>query len=189
MFMAEEDQFARIRDIEAAHRRFKWYATVAIVVLAGSIVIVMLRTQPRKTVEAREFLLKDQSGQVLARLGATGLTGTCLEILGKAKEASATICAGDESGSDLQLTTHRGQSRAYLSAGGKLYEALGQTIAPSLIIADGDGANLLSVAVGPKARFLLGHGSEENSVVISISQDKPRISISTKAGKVLWSAP
>lgn len=187
--MAEQDSFTKIRELEAEHRRFKWYTALAFIVLTGLIVIVMLRVLPRKTIEAREFLLKDRSGQILARLGATELSGTCFEILGKKKDASATLCAGDESGSDLQLTTHHGQSRAYLSAGGKMFEALGQSITPSLTITDGDSASLLSAAVGPKTRLLLGHGSEEDSVVISISQDKPRITISTKAGKVLWSAP
>jgi hypothetical protein len=178
----------RIERLERANRRIKWALGLYMLLSALFAVFVLLR-HPRKenTLEANEFVVTDKAGHVMARLGSSPV-GTCLEILGKTKEATATLCAGDESGSELLLTTHHGRSRAFLSAGGKFYESVGQTVLPGLIIAEVNGGSI-SASVGTEGKLGLDLVKEQNAVVISVPESKPAISLLGKDGKTLWTAP
>ncbi len=184
----ENTSLFRIEKLEAENRRIKWGLGLCIVLLAlFTILILTERVRTKNTLEAKEFLLRDRSGQVVARLGSNSV-GTCFEILGKTKGASAIMCAGDESGSDLLLTTRHGESRAFLSAGGRMYESVGESMLPGLIIAE-NGAGVISATVGTKGKLAFGPGTGQNAVVISVPQTKPTIDLLGNNGKTLWNAP
>ena len=90
------------------------------------------RRHPR-TVEANEFLLRGQSGNIAARLGQEGLGDTCLTLMAKGKIAVASLCVQDEEGSSLDLHNLKSESRATLTPGFYTYEPLMQ-IRPALVI-------------------------------------------------------
>jgi hypothetical protein len=182
-----ENEFSfRIEKLETENRRIKLILCFCVVVLGVFTAFVLReRVRAKDTLEAKEFLLKDQSGQTLARL-SSGSVGTCFEILGKTNQASAMLCAGDESGSDLLLTTEHGTSRAFLSAGGRMYESVGESILPSLMIAQ-DGKGLVRATVGTNQN--LGLHADQNAAVTSISKTQPTINLLDNNGKILWTAP
>ena len=86
-----------------------------------------------KTVEANEFLLRGQSGNIAARLGQEGLGDTCLTLMAKGKVAIASLCVQDGEGSSLDLHNLKSESRATLTPGFYTYEPLMQ-FRPALVI-------------------------------------------------------
>lgn len=176
----ENDSLLRIEKLESSNRRIKWYLGLYILTSIPLIVLPLMRAsrQAGQTFEAREFLVRDKSGHVTARLGSSPV-GTCLEILGESKEATATLCAGDKSGSDLLLTTHHAASRALLSAGGKIYESADGTVLPTLMIAE-EGEGIVTATVGADSALALGR---------RVGQKAPAIDVLDGNGKTLWTAP
>jgi hypothetical protein len=178
----------RIHKIERENRLLKGIIAVHVILsLAFATFVFLERARTKNSLEAKEILLKDQSGRVAARLGSNSI-GTCLEILGKTKRAAAAICVGDESGSDLLLTTDHGDSRAFLSAGGKMYESAGENVQPSLTIAR-NGEGLITATMGAGGDSTPAQQSAESTASISVSQTKPAISLVDKNGKILWIVP
>lgn len=184
----EKTSLLRIEKLETENPRIKWGLGLCIILFTlSTLLMVTERVKTKSTLEAKEFLLRDQAGRVAARLGSSS-RGTCFELLGRTKEASALMCAGDESGSDLLLTTRHGESRAFLSADGRMYETVDGTILPGLFIAE-NGAGIISATVGTKGKLAFGPGTGQNAVVISVPQTKPTIDLLANDGKTLWNAP
>jgi hypothetical protein len=140
----------------------------------------------KHTVQTQELVLKNQSGQVVARLGSRS-SAACLEILGQTKDASAMLCAGDETGAGLVLTTHHGDSRALISAGGKMYETIDNSVPPSILIAQA-GKGLVSLTVGTDRSLGVAQKDGGNSGAVSVLGQRPTVSLFDEHGKVLWSA-
>jgi hypothetical protein len=86
-----------------------------------------------KTIEANEFLLRGQSGNIAARLGQESFGDTCLTLMAKGKVAVASMCVQDEEGSSLDLHNLKSESRATLTPGFHTYEPAMQ-IRPALVI-------------------------------------------------------
>jgi len=186
--MVENESLSRLERLEKENRRIK-LALIFCLVLSTvfAFVATMGYVRTKNTVDAKEFLLRDQSGQIVARFGSRSV-GTCLEVFGKTKNASATLCAGDESGSGLALTTNHGESRAVLSAGGTMYESIGESMPPSLIIAK-NGEGLVNMTVGTDQGLRLARQAGANSILMSVPSARPSISLLDKSGRTLWSSP
>ena len=176
----------RIEKMERANRRIRWFSALLIVLI--TLLLFAWRMERKDVVQAKEFILKDDSGAVVARLSHTNW-GTCLELTGKGQASEASLCVGDDYGSSLQLTNQHGADRAFLSAGLRMVEGPG-TLSPGLVIAKDDGKSLISVSLGTETKLVVGQGTEKNSlVVLATPQMKPTIRILDSTGKTLWTTP
>ena len=92
----------RLLALEHQNRRFKRFGAALLVVLA--LVVVMGQAAPKKTIEANEFTLKDESGNIRARLFVTAKTTTKMTVPGFAEpvpvtyQAKPTLALYDEKG-------------------------------------------------------------------------------------------
>jgi hypothetical protein len=187
--MVDHDQILlRIGKAERENRRMR-LALICSIVLSMAAVTLALTSHfhAKEVIQTQELLLKNQSGQIVARLGSRP-SGACLEILGKTKDASAMLCAGDQTGADLVLTTHHGDSRVLVSAGGKMYETIHDEVPPSLLIAQA-GKGLISLKIGTDRSLGIAQENEENSAAVSVLGQRPAVSLLDQNGKELWSAP
>lgn len=184
----EQQLLARIEKLEVANLRLKRAGAVCLLLLTALGVFVAFRKAPNGTVQANEFLLKDSHGETVAKL-STKAFGTCFEIFGREKAAGAELCAGDDYGASLSLTNHHGESKAFISAGSRQFESIGGSFVPTLLISERDGKNLVSATLGRDAKLIVGHGTEENSFVISATQSKSTASLIGPNGKAHWTVP
>jgi len=171
---------ARVEKLESENRKIRW--ACLILALAVAALLVSSREQFRGKIEVRELAVKDDSGTVIARLGADK-HGTCLELTVKSRASSAALCVDNFYGSNLDLKNSSPESAASLSAGRKLYEG-GNRIVPGLFIKGEDGKNMLAVNVGSEARLLLGRSEEYSSVLLSAGQ-QPSIQIHDAHGNAV----
>jgi hypothetical protein len=186
--MSDENELVkRIEKVERQNRRMAWFGgSLFLIVLFTSLFFARAATR-KDVLQAKEFILRDDSGRVLARLSNDGW-GTCLELRGKERVSEAYLCVGDHYGSSLTLLNEHGSTRAFLSAGFEMHEG-GRSLVPGLVIAEADGRNLISANLGPDVKLVVGHGTEENSIVMSTPEGKPAIKVVGNAGKALWTAP
>ena len=187
--MSEQDTWLlRIEGIERENRRLKLVLLAsALLSMVAIALVVVSHFHEKRILAAREFLLKDSSGDVVARLGS-GAVGACLEVFGKTKDASAVLCAGDDAGANLLLTTHHGDSRALMSAGGKMYETVNAPAVPSLLIAQG-GKGFVSLTIGTDRSLGIPHSGKQETAAVSLLGDRPAINLLDSNGKALWTAP
>lgn len=184
--MTEQEILGKIRQLEVRSSRIKWLGLTLIAILAALSFVDRLQSHKTRTVVTSELLLTDTHGKVVATL-STKEGHACLNLDGQDGLARAQLCAGDEYGASLDLTTHKGQTRAILSAGTKLTEGGGE-LTPSLIISEKDGEHLVSASVGENTKVLIGHGTERDSIILS-SRGRPTISVAGESGKIEWSVP
>jgi hypothetical protein len=178
-----------IERLGAQNRRMKWLLSLLSLLFALLVAWVYLQIGRQKnTMEVQELLLKDRLGQVVARLG-TSPAGTCLDLLGKKKVATAEICVADETGSVLSLINDRGDSRALLTAGVRLFESMRESLPPGLTISKANGTYLIDASLGPETKLTVGGGAEHSAVVLSVPRDKPSITVLNSDGKARWTAP
>ena len=173
----------RIEKLESSRRRRGWAAVVLLVTLAGF--AVWVQTRKPGVVEAREFVVKDASGNVVARLGGTGYGSTCLGLMGTEKVTYASLCVDNHYGSNLQL--ENGLIRAFLSAGADGKEGPGRLL-PAFGIAE-EGGNSAAISVGEETTLELGPGIEKNAVKIAAGKAGPTIHMYDAKGKTIWTAP
>jgi hypothetical protein len=187
--MSDEDRWLlRIENIERENRRLKLVLLLSTLLsMVALALIVTSHFHEKRVLEAQELLLKDSSGDVVARLGSRAV-GACFELFGKTKDASAVLCAGDDAGADLLLTTHHGDSRALVSAGGKMYETVGATTVPSLLIAQG-GKGFVSLTIGTDRSLGIPHSDAQKTAAVSVLGERPAINLLDSNGKTLWTAP
>ena len=176
----ENALLVRLERLERANRR-TWFSALLIFLILV-LVLALWRIERKDLLQAKEFILKDESGEVVARLGHKNLE-TCLELTGKRQASAASLCVGNDYGSSLLLTNQHGADRAFLSAGLRdLY--------PGLVIATDDGKRLISASLGTETKLVVGQGTEQNSlVVLTTPENKATLRIVGSTGKTLWTAP
>jgi hypothetical protein len=81
-----EDLLDRLARLEKQNRRFKLLAVATLV--GVTLLLVMGQASPKKTVEANEFILRDDSGNIRARLFMAAKQTTKLTIEGKSVPAT-----------------------------------------------------------------------------------------------------
>ena len=81
-----EDLLGRLVRLEKQNRRFKLLAVATLV--GVPLLLVMGQASPKKTVEANEFILRDDSGNIRARLFMAAKQTTNLTIEGKSVPAT-----------------------------------------------------------------------------------------------------
>lgn len=177
----------KIENLEAQNRRLKLTGMALCLLLSAALLLSWVATIRKGVLTANEFVLKDRSGRVLARLGSDG-SETCFQLMGEANGATASLCAGDEVGTSLMLDNRRSQSRAFLSAGTKLREGPG-TILPGIVITHSNGKDVISATVGDESEFLVGQEDGEHSIILSSGKTKPSISLFGVSQSPLWKTP
>jgi hypothetical protein len=181
----ENELLPRIERLESQIFKIKLTGILFVILIAGFAAKSLITKGP---LTVTGLSLADSQGRIVGKLGTSSLAGTCLELMGSANVASVELCAGDDSGSALTLFTDHGKTRAFLSAGSVLLEGGGR-LAPSLVIAEADGKNLVSAMVGTETRLIVGHGTGEASAVVSVSGSKAAIRMVDASGKTSWSSP
>jgi hypothetical protein len=98
-----EDLEERLLKLEEQNRRFKQFGAVVLAVAA--VIVVMGQAPAKKTVEANEFILRDDSGNVRARLFVTTKSTTSMKELFGVGDSTpvtfpprATLALYDENG-------------------------------------------------------------------------------------------
>jgi hypothetical protein len=81
-----EDLLDRLARLEKQNRRFKLLVVATLV--GVTLLLVMGQASPKKTVEANEFILRDDSGNIRARLFMAAKQTTNLTIEGKSVPAT-----------------------------------------------------------------------------------------------------
>jgi hypothetical protein len=84
----------RVTNLEAQNRRFRKALMAALVV--ASAIAVMGQARTSRVVEANEFVLRDNSGAVRARLSIEATTKPTLTFYGERNFISASLAGGDE---------------------------------------------------------------------------------------------
>lgn len=142
---------------------------------------------PRRpqAVEANEFLLRDQKGNVLARLGQSVFGDTCLTLTARDNVSVASLCVQNTEGSILDLHNLKSESRAVLTPGFNTFEPMTR-IQPALIINDSMSSHFVHINLGADTAMVLGHGSND-SVRISSPVGEPRITLFGTDQKPVWS--
>jgi hypothetical protein len=117
-----------------------------------------VETSQTKTVEANQFVLKDEAGNVIAKLGAQRIDGTCLTLSTKENSATAQLCVGEDGSSGLLLSGKSGHSSISLSTGNNAAEQgleLGQ-VNTGLQIWKDNGKNWVDLIVGCSYQCAVG---------------------------------
>jgi hypothetical protein len=109
----QENLLIEIQKLRKASRRDRWIV-VFLCCLAMSILAV--RAENRRIAVANEFLLKDRSGTVTARL-TNDVNGPCLSLGSQSASARAVLCVDPANGSIFLLSADHGQSSVALSPG------------------------------------------------------------------------
>jgi hypothetical protein len=160
--------FARLDVLERQNRRFK-RAGATIVLLAVSATLLMGQARTTKVLEANEFVLKDASGKVRARLGI-GVTG-------------------------LQLPSHAPSDLASL----QLYDSAAKPMARLMAATDDGGLTLGPSSAGMPAIVMdvnqksalqtLNAGAAATRRIMYLGADPTRTSIILKNANDVWTAP
>jgi hypothetical protein len=172
--------------IEALRRDMFWtrcIAGVAFLCLAAAGAVTW--TRHPKTLEANEFVVRNLSGDIVARLGQDNLGDTCLTLKAKENVAVASLCVQDKEGSSLDLHNLKSESRAMLTPGFYSYEPFFQ-FQPALVINETMNTNFANLNVGTKTTLTMGHNSKD-SVKISSSSEEPRITLFGANENPVWS--
>jgi hypothetical protein len=94
---------------------------------------VAIGTRHPNTVEANQFIVRDRTGNIAARLGQSSFGDTCLTLTASQNVSVASMCVQDGEGASLDLLNLKSESRATLTPGFKMYEPFGQ-VEPALIV-------------------------------------------------------
>jgi hypothetical protein len=172
--------------IETLRRDIFWTRCIAgaAALCLAAVSVANWRRHPR-TLDANEFLLKDQAGNVTARLGRDNFGDTCLTLTAKEHVAVANLCVQDTEGSSLDLHNLRSESRAMLTPGFNSYEPL-FSFQPALVINQAMNTHFASLNMGTETMLVMGHNSKE-SVRISSPAGEPRITLFGANENPMWS--
>lgn len=177
----------RLEHLERSHRRFKAAAACALLGLAAVVLMGQARP-PAQTIEAQEFVVKDPTGAVRARLGAQA-TGASLHLYHEAGRATLMVSSGKAQGAHLSLADTTGKIKGLLLLNQEtvgMYlspvDATGPPRAPRVVfevLNQGTGGFAVYDRNG-QTRALLGAIAEDGTSV-GVVQDKE--------GAVVWRAP
>ncbi len=190
-----EDVLDRLTKLEKQNRRFKLLGVAALV--GVTLLLVMGQAPAKKIVEANEFVLKDDGGNIRARLFITEKTTTNMPLPGTTTPISVTW----NPKATLALYDNKGQTRALLddgsitfeNSGGKLNAQLGH----SAVLVAGDGDSGVLMAPGFVGAFDERGFSADLGIV---SLETPRtgethkttaasLVLFDKSKNVIWKAP
>lgn len=160
----------RVAKLEAQNRRFTKAGMAALV--AASAVLVMGQAQTSRVLEANEFVLKDKSGGVRARLSMEAMNRPTLTFYRDKTHISASLAGGDEpfltlsrAGTNEQVQV--GANRTFYGLG--LYEEeirAGLSVQngnPGIELFDKSGKPRVAIESGETGEFiLLGKGKESS---------------------------
>ena len=144
-----------------------------------------------KAVEANEFLLKDEAGNTVGKLGTQKFWGTFLVLNAKEKDATAQLCAASDGSSGLTLSKPGENSSISLTIGNHAAEQgieLGQ-VSTGLQIWGEPAKHSIGIYVSGDGTSLLIRKGDEPSISISTSEGKSNIKIYGPNGKATWSTP
>lgn len=116
----QQELVVRIEELKRDAFRTKWVVAILFLGLVAGILPNWLRHPATAT--ANEFVLRDQSGNVLARLGQDGLGDTCLTLTARQNVSVASLCVQNAEGASLDLHNLRSESRATLTPGFNTHE-------------------------------------------------------------------
>ena len=184
------DLTRRLEAVERSNRRLK--ALAACVGLALTAVVLMGQARPAapiaQTVEAQEFVVKDASGVVRARLG-TAPTGASLNLFHEAGRASLVVAANKAQGAHLALADTSGKIKGLMLLS---EQAIGMYLSP----VDATGAPKSPRAVfevhtqGPGGFAVYDRNGHTRALVGAIAEDGTSVAvIQDKDGGVTWKAP
>jgi hypothetical protein len=108
----QENLLTEIQKLRKASSRDRCIVVFLLGCLAVSILAV--RAENRRTAVANEFLLKDRSGTVTARL-TNDVYGPCLQLGSQSASARAVLCVDPANGSTFLLSADHGQASVVLS--------------------------------------------------------------------------
>jgi hypothetical protein len=191
------DLSTEIRELRKAMLLTQWLGGLLILGLITFIVADRIghpetvEASQTKTVRANQFLLTDDVGNVIARLGAQRFDGTCLTLGEKENSGTARLCAREDGSSGLDLSKKGDQASITLSTGNDAAEQgteLAQINTGLLIRKGGDKDSIDLIVGNDETSFFMGHGGNP-STVISTSQGKSVIDLFGQHGQRIWSAP
>jgi hypothetical protein len=161
----------RLAKLEKQNRRFKQFGVVALIVPV--LLVVMGQTTSKKTIEANEFVLRDDSGHVRARLSTATLpsgdpkTSRAQFVLFDTQGSQRTMLDSGFSGSligaggaALTLTDGNGKDKVYISADnnqGGILSLLDQKGLPGAVL-----TTLSAVLPGVNTKELILHDESGN---------------------------
>lgn len=118
-------------------------------VLFFCLVAVSLANSMRhpKIIEANQFLVRDETGNILARLGQSEFGDACLLLTAKQNVSAASLCVQDAGGSLLDMHNTKDESRVTLTPGFTMHEPMLQA-QPGLVII-GNGKELRPPDLSP----------------------------------------
>jgi hypothetical protein len=182
--------------------------------LVGGLLLIILaafvlsgKIKHPKATEATEFLLKDDMGHPVARLGRQA-GGTCLTLTANDSLAQAKLCAFDgsdqsSSSSYLLLTDGDGVSRASLSAGPNTRDARHSINSGLFILRKYLNEKFLNLNLGTDTELVIGEEGmfsvfptqagvpvpriDIPRVIISVPGHEPAINIIDDNGQEAWS--
>jgi hypothetical protein len=170
----------RLAKLEKQNRRFKQLGAAALVLVAS--LVAMGQAPSRKTVEANEFILRDSSGNIRARLSIderTALAPAQFALFGTDGGQKVTLNSGlaKIDGGSLRLTDDQGKDRVWLSSsdslGGRL-SLLGEK-----------GETLLSGGQAETNAFILrDDGGKMRATLFVTSKDTTGITLPGSASTV-----
>jgi hypothetical protein len=179
----QADLSARIERLRKEIWWTKCLAAVSILCFAALSIASWMRHP--NSVEAKEFLVKDRAGNLVARLGQDKFGVTCLTLTAKKDVSIASLCVQDDEGSLLDLHNLKSESRAMLTPGFNMIEPAGH-FQPALIINAGSNDPFLHINLGRETTLVMGDGSKE-SVAISSIPENPKITLFGADQKPIWS--
>lgn len=135
-----EDLLDRVAALENQNRRFKQLGAAVLILFAS--LIVMGQAPSKKTVEANEFILKDDGGNIRARLFVTAKHTESVTLAGTTNPTRVTFNPEPT----LALYNEKGQPKvmlddsdiSFFNSDGKLGGQLGSTT--MMLAGDGSGA-------------------------------------------------
>jgi len=119
----QPDLLAKIDRLQKDVFWMKCIAFVLFLCLAAAAFITIWFRHP-KAVEANEFLVRDRTGNVVARLGQLGFGDTCLMLTANQHVSVANLCVQNDEGAYLDLHNLNSESRATLTPGFNMYEPM-----------------------------------------------------------------
>jgi hypothetical protein len=133
----------------------------------------LVHASQTKVVEANEFLLKDEAGNTIGKLGAQKFGGACLVLDAKENAATAQICAASDGSSELTLSKPSENSSISLTIGNHAAEQgieLGQ-VSTGLQIWGEHAKHSIGISVSRDGTSLLIRQSDKPAISISTSEE------------------
>jgi hypothetical protein len=203
--MAEHSDL--VAKVDRLRKDILWTKCIAGLLLVSLVaVIVGERTKHPEIVEATRFVLKDDAGNVLAKLGSESFGSTCLTLSARAAAAASQLCVADDGGSLLDLHNRKTESRVLLTPGFTGYEPNTSNssdfgplmplfnggyhplrpIPAGLVVEENMFRSYLRFNLSDHTEVVIGHGKNQ-VVVLSENPDKSSITLFSREGKPIWS--